>query len=133
MWAVPRAAAAGRGPGPCGAGPWRQAASCRGRVLLGQWCGLLAVRDHGLAEAESEVAKLPCLLGREIGVALGHVLEGVIHPFALLLFGGLEDAATVDMAEELVASAVEERCLVCLSSQNSSFWTGCRSGSRVAG
>src|SRR5690606_2518764 len=79
-----------------------------GCVLVGARDRLPAVGDHGLAEPEAEVAEL-CGFGRgEGGVPLGEVLDRVIHPLALLFFGGFEHAAAVDMAEELVASPFEE-------------------------
>src|SRR5690606_36027412 len=115
-----------------------QAGSGGGCVLVGARDRIPAVGDHGLADPEAEVAEL-CGFGRgEVGVPLGEVLDRVIHPLALLFFGGFEHAAAVDMAEELVASPFEERGFLCATTQPGppgaelEGWSvSCRRGLRV--
>src|SRR5690606_14241500 len=95
-------------------------------VLLGQRRSLLAMGDHGLAEAEAEITKLRGFLRGELGVAFCQVLERVIHPFALLFLGGLEHATAVDVTEELVAGSIEEGRLGCVTTQKNPPWNRLR-------
>ena len=58
---------------------------------------------------------LSCAFGSPAG-ALAHVcslkllltdvLDGLVHPLTLIIVAGLEDAATVDVAEELVSGPI---------------------------
>ncbi len=91
-------------------------------VLFGDPRSLLAVGDHGLTEAEAEITELRGLFRGELRVAFREVLERVIHPLALLFLGGLEHAAAVDVAEELVASAIEKRRSRCVTTQQNPPW-----------
>jgi hypothetical protein len=45
---------------------------------------------------------------REIGIALPDVVDRLVHPLPLIVLGGLDHAAAVDVAEQLVACAVQE-------------------------
>lgn len=89
------------------AAPVRTGGSSGVRFLLGAGRIALGPRDDGLTEAKTQIAKLLELPLAEVGVALRHVLDGVIHPFDLLLFGSTDYLAAVNMAEEFVACTIE--------------------------
>src|SRR5690606_37895253 len=86
-----------------------ESASDSGRVRFDLEAGFLdpTTANDRLAEAEPQVPQLLELPIAEIGVALRHVLDGIIHPLDLLLFGGTDDLAAVNMAEKFVARAIE--------------------------
>src|SRR5690606_14267617 len=83
---------------------------------------LPAMRDDGLAETQPQGAELFELALGEVGIPLRHELERVIHPLDLLLLGGADDVAAVDVAEELIARPIEQRFasepIVLLTSQS---------------
>jgi hypothetical protein len=66
------------------------------------------VRDRGLAEADADRVQSPQIAIAQVGIALPDVLDGLVHPLPLVLLGGLEHAAAVDVAEQLVACAVQK-------------------------
>ncbi len=65
-------------------------------------------RDGGLAETKSDTMELVEVTISKIGVPLGKVVDRLRHPDFLVVGGRLEYAATVDVAEELVTSPVQE-------------------------
>jgi hypothetical protein len=81
----------------------------RVRVLLGTGGVFSAVRDHGLTEAESGIAKLLNLGFIQLGVALLHEVQRFIHPAELIFLVGLDDTALLNCTEQLIASPVQGR------------------------
>jgi hypothetical protein len=66
------------------------------------------MRDGRLAESQADLVELRQIRVGQIRKALAEVLDGLVHPVALIVFGGLQDAATIDVTEELVSSPVHE-------------------------
>ena len=64
--------------------------------------------NGGLAETDSDLMEVPEIRIRQIGVPFPDVVYGLVHPVALVFFGGLQDAAPVDVAEELVPRPIQE-------------------------
>ncbi len=44
----------------------------------------------------------------QVRVALTDIVDGLVHPVALIFLSGLENATAVDMTEEFVACAIEK-------------------------
>jgi len=65
-----------------------------------------AMRDDGLAEPQTCVFELLEIAQCEFFVTLGHESQRLIHPFALLLFAGRENAAVANGVEQLIAGAI---------------------------
>ena len=80
------------------------AAFCEsGRVFLRDGHRVPAVRVDRLAEPHSDLVKLLQVPRSERGIPLTHELYRLLHPLDLLVVGRLEDAALVDVAEQLVS------------------------------
>src|SRR5688572_20135634 len=80
-----------------------------GGVPVGEGSVFGAVRNDWLAEAQPGLTELAELLGGQLGMALPHELEGVIHPFDLVIALGSENTTLPYRAEQLVACAVHQR------------------------
>src|SRR5690606_21893595 len=66
------------------------------------------VLDGGTAEPVSDLVELAQVGVREVGVALAEVLDRLLHPVALILLRRLENATTVDVAEQLVSRSIQK-------------------------
>src|SRR5687767_663105 len=84
----------------------RRFTSCRVCVLQRRRSRLRAVRDDGLAEAQSDLFELLPFVGVQLGIALCKEVYGFGHPLDLLSFLGADHAALANRAEELVASPI---------------------------
>lgn len=66
------------------------------------------VRDWRLAESEADRPKLLQILVPELWKSLRQILDGLGHPFLLVVGSSLDDLAVIDMTEELVSSPIQE-------------------------
>src|SRR5690606_5456097 len=66
------------------------------------------VLDGGTAEPVSDLVELAQVRVREVGVTLAEVLDRLLHPVALILLRRLENATTVDVAEQLVSRSIQK-------------------------
>lgn len=79
----------------------------RSRILDGA-----CIADDGLAEPLPDLLKLLQLGRGKLGVPLRHILHRLLEPYRLMLRRSLEDAATVDVAHQLVTCRIELSTLV---------------------
>jgi hypothetical protein len=77
-----------------------------GRVLhpLGGVVG--AVRDGRLAKTDSDLVKALEIAVRQVGIPLPDIVDRLVHPLTLIIFGGCEDSAAIDVTEQLVTRPI---------------------------
>ena len=60
--------------------------------------------DGGLAKPHPHSIEILEIRVRQVWVPLCEIVDGLVHPMPLILFPGLENATSIDVAEELVTS-----------------------------
>ena len=68
---------------------------------------LISVRNDRLAKTESSHLQLFQLGWRQLRIAFCQETNGVVHPFGLIVFGGVNYTTLPDGTEKLVARAVK--------------------------
>jgi hypothetical protein len=63
------------------------------------------VRDRRLAEPHSDSVQILEVRIRKVGITLGQIVDGLVHPVALVILPSLKNSTPVDVAEELIASS----------------------------
>ena len=63
--------------------------------------------DGRLAEPHAHRIQILEIAVGKIRVALGKIVDGLIHPMPLIVLLGLKDATTVDVTEKLVSSPID--------------------------
>jgi hypothetical protein len=70
------------------------------------------VADHRAAVSITDLGQLLELLPIQLGVALSQVIGRVLEPFGSMLIVRFQHSAPLNMTEQFIASAVEDRRLV---------------------
>lgn len=65
------------------------------------------VCDRRLAESNTDLVKATQIRVGQIGVPLTDVVDRLVHPVPLIFFFGLQDAAAMYVAEQLVTGSIE--------------------------